>query len=54
MYTFLGMDMIDFKNRMKMFDYYMCFNRIRPLRVGRKERNAVEMTLVGCKQNLIT
>ena len=33
------MDMIDFKNRMKVFDYYMCFNRIRPLRVGRKERS---------------
>ena len=35
MYTFLRMDMIDFKNRMKVFDYYMCFNRIRPLRIGR-------------------
>ena len=29
----------DFKIRMKVFDYYMCFNRIRPLHVGRKERS---------------
>ena len=39
MYTFLRMGVNDFKNRMKMYDCYMCFNKIRPLRVGRNERS---------------
>ena len=40
MYTFLRMGVIDFKNRMKMYDYcIIIFNLIRPLRVGRKERS---------------
>ena len=34
------MGVIDFKNRMKMYDYcIIIFNLIRPLRVGRKERS---------------
>ena len=47
MYTFLRMGVNDFKNRMKMYEKYIFFIRIRFLRYGRNDITYVKLTIVG-------